>query len=205
MFPDRWKQEPYKSHFAWYVDKDCNTILANFCVWLSSPDPSLIPSLSKPIPSHSEPTHHDHGQPLTSSSGSIQAESVHTDSKFIPPSGLSLPSPHHGRKSVLSFKVPPVSSSLQHRQATLSQETMPLAGLKRSSPGREDPSSIFSFTSPKRHSKKTWLDEFENAEPSAKGDESTQLPKWFWERTFMEGGDDEVKEEEDANCKQQWN
>ena len=85
----------------------------------------------------------------------------------------------------------------------MSQESKPLAGLKRSSPGREDPSSIFSFTSPKRQSKKMWWEEFGNAEPSANGDESKQKPKLFWETTFMEGGDDEVKEEEDANCKQQ--
>lgn len=164
------------------------------------PDPSLISSSSKPPPSHSEPLPHKQSSTAANSSSILADSASDSSKKPIPPVCVSLPSIHHpGRKSVLSLKVPPVSKGLQQRKAIPSYESKPLAGLKRSSPGREESSDSFVFTSPKRHSKKTWLDEVENAEPAASTEEKKE--RFFWEKTFMESG--EEGKEQDPNCKTQ--
>ena len=88
---------------------------------------------------------------------------------------------HPGRKSLLSFKVPPASN---HRKEALS-DTKPLTVLKSDINGSDVSSGC------KPAFKEFWSDGIENAEE-----------KFFWEKTFMET--DELNgKEQDANCKTQ--
>lgn len=113
---------------------------------------------------------------------------------------IQAPSPHPGRKSVLSFKVPPVNNRFHQGKAVSTVSTKPLAVLKGN-----DVSTVSSsddiLSNPKRGFKEMVLEGLENTEPADGANE--KKPQFFWEKTLMETRDEMNEKEQDANCKTQ--
>ena len=175
----------------------------------TSTDSNLLSSTSK----HNS-THYS-SESLPSSSSKIQPDSPHSQvSSNASTSAVGtsepaiclkdMPSPHPGRKSVLSFKVPPVSNRLCQRKTVVPHEVKPVPVLKRSVNDREEFSSRDGFKVPKLGSKEMSLNRMENVEPNFCGLGAEKKPKFIWEKTFMEVNDEKSEKEEDANnCKTQ--
>lgn len=109
---------------------------------------------------------------------------------------VHLPSQHPGRKSVLSFKVPPVDSRAQQRNITTVFPTKPPKGN-----GEQSASTCGGLDGSEHSIKETLSNGIENTEPKFSVD--AKKPQFFWETTLLETHDDVNEKEQDSNCKTQ--